>query len=96
MAAETMNCFGNAVYFCIICAKTKYLFIRNFSGLEENMHINFILDFFEHKLKWNKGNRLVYMHLKRFWIKTIFTDFIMNVVGGPFFLADPLDFRYDF
>ena len=91
MAAETMNCVGNTVFLRIICAKTKYLFIRNFPGLEKNMHKNFILHYFETNLKQNKGNTFVYMHVKRFWMKVIFPDFIMNVLGGLFFLADPLD-----
>ena len=85
MAAEAMNCLGNAVLLRIICVKTKCLFIRNFPRLEKNMHKNFILHYFETNLKQNKGNTFVYMIVKYLWMKIIFSDFIMNELGGPFF-----------
>ena len=85
MAAETMNCVGNTVFLQIIFAKTEYLFILNFLGLEKNMHKNFILHYLETKLKQNKRNTFVYMHVKCFWMRIIFPDFIMNVLGGLFF-----------
>ena len=54
------------------------------------MHKNFILHYFETNLKQNKGNTFVYMHVECFWMKIIVPEFIMDVQGGPFFLADPL------